>query len=101
MFRKSQICFVICLTIALIAQCRPQDDDYEEDEVEKGAQHFPAENTATKYAPQCMYDFSGHRINQKCPCEQPPKCERGHIVKTSVGEDFEMCCCNFTNYFDE
>lgn len=102
MLRKSYICFVLCLMFALIAQSRPQDDDYEEEEAgDKGPHTFNGEPPSTKYAPQCMYDFTGKRINQRCPCEQPPKCERGSIVKTSVGEDFEMCCCNFTNYIDE
>lgn len=98
MSKRIVICAVLCLLI-LSVQCRPQDEDYEEDE-SNGSQIFPA-STAPKYAPQCTYDYKGRRINKECPCDQPPKCERGYIVKTSVGEDYEMCCCNFTNYIEE
>lgn len=49
------------------------------------------------FSPQCMYDFNGHRLNTDCPTEKPPKCEKGALVLTAVGQNYEMCCCNYSN----
>lgn len=49
------------------------------------------------FSPQCMYDFNGHRLNTDCPTEKPPKCEKGALVLTAVGQKYEMCCCNYSN----
>lgn len=47
---------------------------------------------------QCLYDFKGNRINKGCVItERPPTCDKGLLVQTIIGDDFEMCCCNFSN----
>jgi hypothetical protein len=53
---------------------------------------------STKFASQCLYDFKGMRVSKKCDVEKPPKCEKGTLVATSVGDDYEMCCCNYSNF---
>lgn len=58
----------------------------------------PAALEVSKFASQCLYDFKGKRVNKSCDSEKPPKCEKGHLVSTSVGEDYEMCCCNYSNF---
>lgn len=49
----------------------------------------------SEHCPQCLYDFQGNRLNMGITSEQPPTCERGVLVATSIGDSFEMCCCNF------
>lgn len=45
---------------------------------------------------QCLYDFQGNRVNKECViADRPLKCERGTLVQTIVGSEYEMCCCNF------
>lgn len=47
---------------------------------------------------QCLYDFQGNRINKGCALkERPPMCSRGVLVQTLVGNEHEMCCCNYSN----
>jgi hypothetical protein len=47
---------------------------------------------------QCLYDFQGNRVNKGCvTAERPPRCESGSLVQTLVGNEHEMCCCNFAN----
>lgn len=47
---------------------------------------------------QCLYDFKMKRVNHNCHVEKPPKCEKGSLVQTMNGEEYEMCCCNYSNY---
>lgn len=47
------------------------------------------------HCPQCMYDYRGNRLNMGITSEHPPSCEQGVLVATSIGDDYEMCCCNF------
>lgn len=51
-------------------------------------------------APQCLYDYTGFRVSQGCPAQLPPQCDKGVLVQTSVGEEYELCCCNFSNRVD-
>jgi hypothetical protein len=45
----------------------------------------------------CLYDFQGNRVNKECKInERPPRCEKGTLVQTVVGSDYEMCCRNFS-----
>ena len=45
---------------------------------------------------QCLYDFQGNRVNKGCLIsDRPVKCEKGTLVQTTVGVEYEMCCCNF------
>lgn len=47
---------------------------------------------------QCLYDFKGNRISRGCPIvERPIKCKKGLLVLTTVGSEFEMCCCNYSS----
>lgn len=49
---------------------------------------------------QCLYDFTGNRVNKGCPIpDRPPICPLGSLVQTIVGADaVEMCCCNYSNF---
>lgn len=47
---------------------------------------------------QCLYDNMHHRVNRDCHVEVPPTCEKGDLVVTQIGEKYEMCCCNYSNY---
>lgn len=49
------------------------------------------------FCPQCLYDFKGNRVNEGCTSEKPPACDKGVLVITTAGDDFEMCCCNYSN----
>lgn len=45
---------------------------------------------------QCLYDYKGNRVSRGCLSSQTPlKCEKGLLVLTMVGTEFEMCCCNY------
>lgn len=50
----------------------------------------------SEFTDQCQYDFKGVRLNKGCKVVLPPKCEKltAIVVKTTVGEEHEMCCCN-------
>jgi hypothetical protein len=57
----------------------------------------PSKQTVDGFS-QCVYDFQGNRLNKGCPMmDRPPMCQKGFLVQTLVGNDFEMCCCNFSN----
>jgi hypothetical protein len=99
---------IILVIFAVSSLARPQED-YEEEEEEPtvdlamkygslGQKSSAAESP--KFAPQCLYDAKGVRVNKKCEVEKgdKPKCDKGSLVATSVGDDYEMCCCNFSNY---
>lgn len=60
-------------------------------------QFIPSESgeVLSPHCPQCLYDFSGNRLNMGFTSEHPPKCERGTLVATTIGDDVEMCCCNY------
>jgi predicted Zn-ribbon and HTH transcriptional regulator len=103
---------VLCV-IVVTGQGRPQESEYEDtsDAAEDtatttdGLTFVPILNQTSSttfvmppFCPQCLYDFKGNRVNKGCPSEKPPKCDKGTLVKTSVGDDFEMCCCNFSNF---
>ncbi|CRL01897.1 CLUMA_CG015632, isoform A [Clunio marinus] len=62
-----------------------------EDETETKPKDIP------QYAPKCLYDYLGNRVNEGCPSEKPPECEKGILVQTISGEEHEMCCCNYAN----
>lgn len=119
MKRFIAVCFLLCaFTLEVLA--RPQesmeDEDYGTDSADFTTHPLtfaPINNrTATalavsaplqsKFASQCLYDFNGKRLNKDCSAETPPKCEKGHLVSTlvgkSAGEEYEMCCCNFSNF---
>lgn len=97
--------------ILLEIRARPQDlddDDYQTDYTDPTTDSvvfIPQSNqTASQtaplivpaFCPQCLYDFNGHRVNNGCS-SKPPRCEKGTLVFTSVGDDYEMCCCNYSN----
>jgi hypothetical protein len=45
---------------------------------------------------QCIYDFKGFRLNKGCTLSsQPPVCEKGVLVQTTINDEYEMCCCNY------
>lgn len=79
-----------------------EDEDYQADYPEPAKDSSELNNQATMasllaapdFCPQCLYDFTGHRVNRGCPLKKQPKCEKGTLVLTSVGEAYEMCCCN-------
>lgn len=50
---------------------------------------------------QCLYDSNNIRVNHDCHVELPPKCAKGTLVSTKLGDEFEMCCCNFSKYVHE
>lgn len=54
--------------------------------------------SSSSFCPQCLYDHKKYRINTGCPSRKPPKCDKGTLVLTSVGDDYEMCCCNYSNF---
>lgn len=89
------VLFALCAVVSAISIIPPDDD---EDYAESGSTSQSQSNGASKFCPQCLYDHNGNRVNSGCVAEQPPKCDKGSLVSTSVGEDYEMCCCNFSNY---
>jgi|SRR5690349_18678997 len=115
------VCFVVC-AFTLEAYARPQNDDEDEDYATDNAETdnadiithpltfvpiinqtmlediTPAAYELPKFASQCLYDHKGKRVNKDCDTEKPPKCEKGHVVSTSVGDEYEMCCCNYSNF---
>lgn len=59
------------------------------------ASNSTATAAPTEFASQCKYNFKGERLNKGCNAAKPIKCEgSGILVQTTVGEDYEMCCCN-------
>ena len=113
-----KIIFIILALCACASSIRIHsqevDDDYQNDYLETstdsnayvnqtqdnstvvtGHQAIPL--VTSPYCPQCLYDFKSHRINAGCPSKKPPKCDKGTLVITSVGKDYEMCCCNYSN----
>lgn len=50
---------------------------------------------------QCLYDFHGKRVNTDCNVAKPVKCVKGSLVQTMNGEKYEMCCCNYSKFFEE
>lgn len=84
----------------VVISCKPAEDDDSE---------IPAEipnTTSTAPIPprtnplQCLYDFKNYRVNKGCNVEMPPNCARGKLVSTKNGDDFEMCCCDFSKLVD-
>lgn len=100
---KFQLILIAVLLVASKVQARPQDEEFEED-IEDEMIFAPVANMTTAaeltspYCAQCLYDYKGNRVNKGCGSEKPPKCEKGKLVQTSVGEDYEMCCCNYSNF---
>lgn len=90
--KKLLIVIAVCAVASAIIIRQDDDEDYAEDS------DGPAQRVASKFCPQCLYDHNRNRVNKGCVAEQPPKCQKGFLVSTSVGDDYEMCCCNFSNY---
>lgn len=95
---KKVLFILIVLMTVLNVHTKPQHADYDEDVEEQQDEHKAVAEVASPYCSQCMYDYKGNRVNKGCSSEKPPKCDKGTVVSTAVGEDFEMCCCNYTNY---
>lgn len=48
---------------------------------------------------QCLYDNAKHRVNNDClVATMPPTCKTGNLVSTTNGKDYEMCCCDYSNF---
>jgi hypothetical protein len=98
---KRIILVILALQVILVVS-KPADDEVGADAVAKGAAETAAAVGPTttlapsQFAPQCQYNFKGSRLNDNCKSELPPKCEKeaAVLVKTTVGDDYEMCCCN-------
>lgn len=90
--------FIICVVVATSAVTIPiDDDDYNNDYEDSPRTPVKAEPVASPFCPQCLYDHNGNRVNSGCAAQKPPKCDKGDLVSTAVGENFEMCCCNYSN----
>lgn len=50
--------------------------------------------------PICVYDFKSNRLNKGFSAFVQPSCAKGTLVVTSVGSNYEMCCCNFSSSDD-
>lgn len=119
MKRLLAVCFVLCAFASRVSgraqeSGSVEDEDYSADNADivthpltfspiinqapVAVDAAPAPLEVAKHASQCLYDFKGKRVNKDCASEKPPKCEKGHLVSTSVGEDYEMCCCNYSNF---
>lgn len=97
-----QVLVVIFSVLLLKSQAMPQVPDVEIDD-DYSLTFAPTVNSISNPDPlamavQCLYDFKKNRVNRDCKSAKPPKCEKGDLVQTSVGEDYEMCCCNFSKF---
>lgn len=62
----------------------------------------PVKPIMTEFPTQCFYDYARNRVNHDCNVSKmPPTCQRGNLVQTKNGEEYEMCCCNFSNFEPE
>ncbi|CRL01900.1 CLUMA_CG015317, isoform A [Clunio marinus] len=94
---------IICILAILfaLANTAPAQDEASAEAApaeEAPAEEAPAEEVLATNPPQCTYDFEGFRLNKGCVVVMPPNCDKGNLVSTKIGEDYEMCCCNFSNY---
>lgn len=100
MEKKVMFILIVLMTV-LNVHTKPQHTDYDEDvedQQDDNIENKAVAEVVSPYCAQCMYDYKGNRVNKGCSSEKPPKCDKGTVVSTAVGEDFEMCCCNYTNY---
>lgn len=87
-----KILFLVLIANVIFNIAKAQDvDEAEEEPKEK-----PVEEPLPKFPPRCTYSYTGARMNKGCRAETK-KCEEDSqvLVVTMVGDDYELCCCNY------
>lgn len=84
--------FVIAQNETIPAEADPAAGDIVDPKPKPALLPFPA---------QCLYDIARKRVNHDCLiANMPPTCEKGKLVQTMIGDEYEMCCCNYSNFVD-
>lgn len=87
-----KVIFLILALQVILAVAKSVEEDSPSKEKIKASTTTAA---PPEFASQCFYNFKHERLNKECKAAKPPKCDgAGILVQTTVGEDYEMCCCN-------